>query len=84
MKTTTTNIILEGDHKVFTYRIVRNPKGFLASSGETHMWELHIDNLDGEGYYWVRTYDHCESTRKAIQRGVRYADEIWFEKGYPM
>ena len=75
-------IALEASNASFAYRIVRNPNGVLASNGKDHEWELHVDF--GQGFEMKRTYGWPETPRKAIQRGVQYADELWQALGYQM
>lgn len=83
-------IVLQAKTPSFTYQIVRHPLGVFASNGKDHEWELQIDY--GKGFEFKASYNFPETKRKAIQRGVRYADELWItgairipsELGYPM
>ena len=75
-------IVLQAKTPSFAYQIVRHPMGVLASNGKDHEWELQVDY--GQGFEMNRTYGWPETARKAIQRGVRYADEIWAKEGYKL
>jgi hypothetical protein len=75
-------IALESSNASFAYRIVRNPNGVLASNGKDHEWELQVNH--GTGFEFQMSYNFPETARKSIQRGVRYADELWGKLGYQM
>lgn len=83
-------IVLQAQTPSFTYQIVRHPLGVLASNGKDHEWELQVNH--GKGFEFKASYNFPETPRKSIQRGVRYADELWItgairipsELGYPM
>jgi hypothetical protein len=75
-------IALEASNASFSYRIVHNPNGVLASNGKDHEWELQVNY--GAGFEFQMSYNFPETARKSIQRGVRYADELWAKQGYQM
>jgi hypothetical protein len=77
-------IVLQAQTPSFAYQIVRHPMGVLASNGKDHEWELQIDYGNGKGFEFKVSYNFPETPRKAVQRGVRYADELWGKLGYPM